>query len=364
MREGLLRYLSSKCGFGSGIAPVLRGDATLIEPSPPYLEKPSLVVIVDTEEEFDWAQPQPFSRDATGIGNIKHLEKGQRLLERYGVRPTYVIDYPVASQEAGFRPISEWFGEGRCGLGAHLHPWVNPPFSEELSRFNSFPGNLALAVERAKLTRLTETIEENLGYRPTIYRAGRYGIGPATASILVDLGYEIDSSVVPYTDYCGGEGGEGGPNFNHLSRELFWFGPGQRLLEIPLTVDWCGPFRKFGSSLGPHLMSRAGSRARLPELFARSQLLERIYLSPEGTDFVRLKRLTETLLAVGTRVFVFSFHSTSLAPGNTPYVRNAAELDQFLATIDEYCDFFLGTCEGRSISPHGLRLAMLQAGQA
>lgn len=360
MREGLLSYLSGKCGFGSGIAPVLRGAATLIEPSPPYLERPSLVVIVDTEEEFDWAQPQPFSRDATGIGNIKHLEKAQRLLERYGVRPTYVIDYPVASQEAGFRPIGEWFGEGRCGLGAHLHPWVNPPFSEELSRFNSFPGNLALAVERAKLTRLTETIEENLGYRPTIYRAGRYGIGPATADILVDLGYEIDSSVVPYTDYSG----DGGPNFNRLSRELFWFGPGQRLLEIPLTVDWCGLIRRFGHSLGPQLTSRAGERTHLPELFSRSNLLERIYLSPEGMDFVQLKRLTETLIAMGTRVFVFSYHSPSLAPGNTPYVRNAAELDQFLGTIERYCDFFLGTCGGASISPHDLRVAVIQAGHA
>ena len=360
MREGVLNYLSGKCGFGSGIAPVLRGEATLIASSPRYLEKPSLVVIVDTEEEFDWAQPQPFSRDATGIGNIKHLGKAQRLLERSGVRPTYVIDYPVASQEAGFCQIREWLEAGRCELGAHLHPWVNPPFTEEPSRFNSFAGNLAPALERAKLSRLTETIEENFGYRPKIYRAGRYGIGPATADILVDLGYEIDSSVVPYTDYSG----EGGPNFNRLSRELFWFGPGRRLLEIPLTVDWCGLIRRFGHSLGPQLMSRAGERTHLPELFARSNLLERIYLSPEGMNLAQLKRLTETLLAMGTRVFVFSFHSTSLAPGNTPFVRNAAELDVFLGTIEQYCDFFLGTCGGVSISPHDLRVAMIQAAAA
>jgi hypothetical protein len=354
----LIEYLSIKCGFGSGIAPILRSESTVVESFPGYLAKPSLIVVVDTEEEWDW--DQPFSRDTTGVHHIKDLEKGQRFLERRGIRPTYVIDYPVASQEAGFRPLREWFGEGLCEVGAHLHPWVNPPFEEELSRFNSFAGNLAPALERAKLTRLTDTIEENFGHRPTIYRAGRYGIGPRTAGILVDLGYEIDTSVVPYSDYSG----EGGPNFNRLSRDLFWFGPGRGLLEIPLTVDWCGLVRRVGPSLGPYFMSRAGERLHLPELLARSNLLERIYLSPEGMDLAQLKRLTETLLALGTRVFVFSFHSPSLAPGNTPYVRTAAELDRFLGTIEEYCDFFLGNCGGISVSPHDLRAAIGKAGVA
>ena len=353
-------YLSRKCGFDAGAtAAIFRDESTFIESSPmsdEYLTKPSLIVVVDTEEEFDWAQP--FSRDATGVGHIRDQEKAQRLFDRYNVRPTYVIDYPVASQEAAFRPLGEWFGEGRCGLGAHLHPWVNPPFEEEVSRFNSFPGNLAPSVERAKLTQLSETIERNLGYRPTIYRAGRYGIGPETAAILSDLGYQIDTSLAPYTDHSG----DGGPNFSRLSRTPFWFGPGRRLLEIPLTVDWCGLLRQLGASLGPHLMSRAGMKIHLPELLSRFGLLERIHLSPEGMDFAELKRLTETLLARGTRVFVFSYHSPSLAPGNTPYVRNAAELAQFLGKIDQYCEFFLGTCGGTSISPHDLRLAMIQAG--
>ncbi len=315
--------------------------------------RPRVIVVVDTEEEFDWRQP--FSRSALGVDHMKHQHRAQRLFERYGVRPTYVVDYAIASQEAGFRELREWFGDGRCALGAHLHAWVNPPFDEELSAFNSYPGNLSPVIERAKLALLTDTIENNLGHRPTIYRAGRYGIGPMTAAILDELGYEIDTSVVPFTDF----GGDGGPNFNGFPRDPFWFGPGRRLLEIPLTVGWCGLLRAHGEALQPPLISSLGMRFHLPGIFARLRLFERIRLTPEGANFAELKRLTDTLLAAGTRVFVFSYHSPSLAPGNTPYVRTAAELDQFLGRIDRFCEYFLGACGGVASSPHDVRSSLI-----
>src|SRR4029077_14909777 len=130
-----------------------------------------------------------------------HQNRTQEIFDRYGVRPTYVVDYPVASQETGYRPLREWLDDGKCQVGAHLHPWVNPPFDEEVNARNSYPGNLPAALEKEKLRRLTEIIEANFGHRPTVYRAGRYGIGAATGAILEELGYEIDTSIVPFTDF-------------------------------------------------------------------------------------------------------------------------------------------------------------------
>ena len=48
-----------------------------------------------------------------------------------------------------------------------------------------------------------------IGTRPTIYKAGRYGVGPATTNILADLGYQIDISIVPHSTYEA----DGGPDF-------------------------------------------------------------------------------------------------------------------------------------------------------
>ena len=303
-------------------------------------DAPRLVVVVDTEEEFDWRHP--FSRSANKVSHIKKQDRAQRILERYRIKPLYAVDFPVASQEQGYRPLREWLENGRCEIGAHLHPWVNPPDGEELSARNSFPGNLPKQLEREKLRRLTETIAINFGRRPTVYRAGRYGIGPATGGILEELGYHIDTSVDPFADF----GDEGGPDFSSATPDPFWFGPTGGILEVPLTVGRCGILRHRGDALQPVLRSGLGSRIHLPGIFARLGLFERIRLTPEGVSFAELKRLTDTLLVSGTRLFLLSYHSPSVEPGHTPYVRNEAELQQFLSVIDQYCEYFMTVCGG------------------
>jgi hypothetical protein len=306
---------------------------------------PKLLVVVDTEEEFDWSKPH--SRAETRIDHIKHQGRAQSIFERYGVRPTYVVDYPVASQEMGYRMLREWLVDGKCQVGAHLHPWVNPPFDEELSVRNSYPGNLPPALEKEKLRRLTDMIEANFDHRPTIYRAGRYGIGAATGAILEELGYQVDTSVVPFTDFRG----DGGPDFSDFDLEPFWFGPSRRVLEVPLTVAWHGRLNTYGKQFQPRLMSNIGIQLHLPGVFARLGLLERIRLTPEGASFAELKRLTDTMIAAGRRLFVFSYHSPSVVPGATPYVRDEAELQGFLHRIEQYCAYFTGTCGGAGSTP-------------
>jgi hypothetical protein len=317
--------------------------------------RPRLLVVVDTEEEFDWSKPH--SRSEIGVDHMRYQYRAQVILERYGVRPTYVVDYAVASQEAGYRPLREWLADGRCGIGAHLHPWVNPPFDEELSVRNSYPGNLPVELEKAKLLRLTEMIEASFGRRPVVYRAGRYGIGPATGAILDQLGYEIDSSVVPLTSFAH----DGGPDFTAFDVDPFWLGPSAHVLEVPLSVAWHGRLKHHGAAIQPWMTSEIAIRLHFPGVFARLGLFERIRLTPEGTCFLELKRLADAMLAAGRRLFVFSYHSPSVVPGNTPYVRDEAELQRFLALIDQFCDYFFVSCRGEASTPHEVR-ASYEAG--
>ena len=164
----------------------------------PADQKPLLVVVIDAEEDFDWKMP--FSKSSTSVDSIAYQYRAQEILERYGIRPTYVVDYPVANQEKGFKPLREWMEAGRCDIGAHLHPWVNPPLVEAMNSFNTYPGNLPFDLHREKLRVLTEEIEANFGIRPCIHKAGRNGVGLETAAILKDMGYKIDASVIPTRD--------------------------------------------------------------------------------------------------------------------------------------------------------------------
>ena len=315
----------------------------------PHGQSPLLSVVVDTEEEFDWAKP--LTRERTGVGHIRSQLRAQNVYARFGLRPTYVIDYPVATQPAGFEPLQEWAQAGACEIGTHLHPWVSPPFDEPVNNRNSYPGNLPASLERAKLRHLTEAIEQRFGRRPTVYRAGRYGYGPNTATILAELGYQVDTSVVPRTDF----GPDEGPDFSDCGIDPSWIDRKGGLLEVPLSVGWTGLLAAAGPWLQPFCRTQHAQKLRLPGMLARAGLFERIRLSPEGITFDELRRLTLALFARGYRVFNFSYHSPSLEPGHTPYVRSADDLDRLVGTIERYLEFFFGELSGQATTLEDVR---------
>jgi len=320
---------------------------TNIMPLPPA-QPPILLVVVDTEEERNWGD---YDRSQTSVTAMRRIQSAQRLFDSFGIRPTYVIDYPVASQPEGFEPLKEIASSGRAVIGAHLRPWVNPPYVEAVTPYNSYPGNLAAPLEAAKLKILADTIAHTTGARPVVYKAGRYGIGPHTARILADQCFEIDLSVSPAYDYRH----DGGPDFSDCSAHPYWFGPESRLLEIPCT----GGFVGFLSGGAPRLHRLAANPSlrwtRLPGILSRLGALDRLRLSPEGFGPRDHRRLTRALLDRGVRVLTFSFHSPSLEPGCTPYVRSEAGLTAFLDSCRRYFDFFLGELGGVSMTPLELK---------
>jgi hypothetical protein len=276
------------------------------------------LITVDTEEEFDWGAP--LDRERHSLVAIPALQTFQSFCEGLGVVPVYLIDYPIAQSPAAVEAIGEAVAAGRAEVGVQLHPWVNPPFEEDVCEFNSYAGNLPLELEREKFRILRDTIEARFGAAPLIYRAGRYGLGPSTAEILSEHGLTIDSSVRARFDYSG----RGGPNYRDHPLRPYWIDRSRRLLELPLTTVFWGPLRQLGSVIYPLMWRAPAARGMLSKV----GLLERIPLTPEGVTADEAVRGIDVALDEGLPVLVLSFHSPSLAPGYTPYVRNAAELEQ------------------------------------
>lgn len=275
------------------------------------------IVTVDTEEEFDWSAP--LGREDHSLAALPALRKFQQFCEGFGVVPSYLIDWPVACSPLTTEAIGEAVTRGAAEVGVQLHPWVSPPFQEEISEFNSFAGNLPVELEREKLRGLRDRIEAAFGVPPLIYRAGRYGLGPNTADILRECGIAIDTSVRARWDYSG----TGGPNYREHPLHPYWVDAERTLLELPLTTVYWGPLRQVGNVIYPHLWRAPQVRGVL----ARTGLLERIPLTPEGITAEEALRGVDIAIDEGLPVLVFSFHSPSLAPGHTPYVRSEADLD-------------------------------------
>lgn len=316
--------------------------------------RPVLCVIVDAEEEFQWNRPISARNNTTA--SIHHQRRAHDIFSRYGARPTYLVTWPIAADPAAASVLRDYMADGRCDVGTQLHPWVTPPFDDEPGETRSFPGNLPIEVEREKLHRLTGTVADAFGAQPTVYKAGRYGFGPNTSDLLEEEGYLVDTSLMPRSRYSH----FGGPDFTGYDYGLFWFGRRRRLLELPVTRSLIGL-----AASAPWAYEQAQwpalSALRLPALLARSRLLERVTLSPEGSDLPALRRLTRALLARGERIFTFSYHSPSLAPGNTPYVRNERDLAVFLDRISGFLSFFCDELGGVTLTARELH-DQLQAG--
>jgi hypothetical protein len=331
----------------------MRPDDPAVSATPidlPASEPPTLFVVVDTEEAFDWSAP--LSRQCTDVTAMRHIGRAQQLFDRFGIVPTYVIDYPVASKPEGSAPLVEFASTARATIGAHLHPWVTPPHDEEVSRRNSFAMNLPAALEASKLATMVETIESVFGARPQVYKAGRYGIASRTLRTLSALGFTVDTSVNPHMNYAP----EHGPDFRGFDSRPCWLSQG--LLEIPCTTGFAGA---AGPALGPRLHAAALAtppQLRVVGILARLGLTNRIMLSPEGSTLEEMKAVTRTLTTCGVRTLTFSFHSPSVDPGHTPYVRSQADLGRFLQAIEQYFEFFFGELGGRTTTPLAFRAGL------
>ena len=276
-------------------------------------------LLVDTEEEFDWRAP--FRHDGWGVATTAALPDAHARLAGMGARSGYLVDYPVATDPAAIDALRAVMAQGDATIGAQLHPWVNPPFDEALSDHSSFAGNLPKALEGAKLDRLTDALTAITGTAPTVYRAGRYGLGPNTLKLLAARGYRLDSSTRARYDYRA----QGGPDYRAIANHAFRTGPDGGIVELPLTTVFTGRLRRGGA----HLYRAAGRIPRGRGVLARLGLLHRVALTPEDMPLADVLEAIRVAVGEGTRVLNFAYHSPSLVPGHTPYVRDAADLVAF-----------------------------------
>lgn len=277
-----------------------------------------VLLTVDTEEEFDWHGP--FRRDGHTLDHVPQLARFQSFCETLGAQPVYMVDWPIAHDPAAVEIIGDAVRRGTAEVGVQLHPWVNPPFVEEVSLRNSYPGNLPPALEAAKFTALRDRIEAAFGTAPLIYRAGRYGLGPQTGALLRQAGIAVDCSVRARFDYTA----QSGPDFSRHPVTPYWVDAERTLLELPVTTMYWGMLRQLGIPI-----------QRIQRLvptfyaaFSKLRLLERIALTPEGVTADEAIRGIDLALDAGLPVLVLSFHSPTLAPGFTPYARNQADVER------------------------------------
>jgi hypothetical protein len=293
-------------------------------------ERPRFWVTIDTEEDFDW--DAPFARTGYGLASVPALTDCQSYFARADVKPIYLVDWPIIADDRAVDILGAAQRRGECEIGAQLHPWVNPPHDEDVSARNSYTGNLPRDLQRAKMTALRDAIRDRFAVAPTVYRAGRYGLGPDTATMLAELGFRCDTSVRSGFDYCAGHG----PDYRNMPLHPWWVRTGAgAVLEVPVTTVFGGLLGGAGQGLY-HRLARNGTH--VGAALSRLGMVERIALTPEGIPAERACKAIDIAAELRLPILNFSFHSPSLQPGNTPYVRSQDDLALFYRWWDVVLD--------------------------
>jgi len=294
-------------------------------------------VSLDTEED-NWRP----ARAGVTVENIRELPRISKCLERLGVRTTYFTTYQVAIQPWAAEILGEIRERGAAEIGAHLHPWNTPPLEEALLPHNSMLKNLPAPLQLAKLRELTMALTGAFGTAPTVFRAGRFGLGTEAVSALSTCGYQVDCSVTPFMSW---EAFDDGPTFVGapvgayrvgVQRDVAEPQAGGPLVEIPVT---CG-YTRFSSAgwctLHRILYTRRSRPSLVTGLASRLGLAKLALLSPEMTSVRDMLAVSRGALAGGVRHLQLMFHSPSLRPGLTPWNSTAAQVDRLYRSIGDY----------------------------
>jgi peptidoglycan/xylan/chitin deacetylase (PgdA/CDA1 family) len=292
----------------------------------------ALLVGIDTESDNQWSAA---ARAMPTFENLYALPRLHDLFRRHGVRPTYVITWPVARDPRAADVLRGLRESGACEVGAHHHAWETPPCDPDDVFRHMYASTLPAAQFDAQLAALSEAIEAAVGEPPVSYRSGRFGFSVDHVAALERHGYLVESSIAPL--FC--ERHKGGPDFADAPLRPYFLsyddavraGTSQ-VLEVPVS---CGLNRRW-----PHAWQVAWTRA--PKPYTTKRYLRKLgvvrpmWLRPSYSSLDDMVALARRLAADGEPVLNVLFHSSEIIVGGSPYNRSESELDAFFERLDRF----------------------------
>jgi peptidoglycan/xylan/chitin deacetylase (PgdA/CDA1 family) len=294
-----------------------------------------LLVGIDTEGDNQW---DAAARANQRFENIYALPRLHALFARNGVRPTYVITYPVATDPRSRDVLRQLAGGGDCEIGAHHHAWETPPCSEADVRRHPYALQLPRAQFAEQLRQLTAAIASAVGTAPVSYRSGRFGFSADHVPALERAGYLIESSVAPlfYETHKGGPAFVEAPVTPYFLAYDSATAPGSsNVLEIPVSAALNRRLPRFLQ----HAYARAPRPYTTKRVLRALRLLRLRWLRPSYSSLEDMVSLARDLYDAGEPVLNVLFHSSEAIVGASPYNRTQSELDAFCDRLERFFAF-------------------------
>lgn len=309
------------------------------------------IITVDTEGDNLWERPHQIT-----TRNAAFLPRFQRLCERFGFKPVYLVNHEMAVSDSFVEFGRDVAARGAGEIGMHLHAWNSPPFvalTDDDFRHQPYLIEYPEPVMRAKIRVITRLLEDRFDRKMLSHRAGRWALDGRYAAMLLEEGYLVDCSVTPGVDWRANRGdpdGFGGSNYSTFPDRPYFVSPSDistpstgTLLEVPMTVQASGLFRH-----APWIYGVAGLRRVAGRMSPARRWLCPVALmeKPNLDAMLDVARRSRTERPAHME---FMLHSSELMPGGSPSFQSTADIDRMYAHLERLFEDLSGWCAGMTL---------------
>ena len=313
------------------------------------------LITIDTEGDNLWGRPETIE-----TRNAAFLPRFQALCETYGQKPTYLVNYEMATSPAFVEFAGDVLKRGTGEVGMHLHAWNSPPLiplTDDDDRHHPYLIEYPDEVMAQKVDLMTKLLEDSFQTAMVSHRAGRWAFDHRYARLLLEHGYKVDCSITPHvswTSRMGDPAGTGGANYRDCPETPYFTDPADprrpssaqpradqpALLEVPMTIKRRGG--RFGRLVDRHTGDKSLMRRAVQKI---TPLVS--WLRPNGHNRAEMIGLLDEVIADGTGHAEFMLHSSEFMPGGSPTFRDDASIerlyDDMTALFEAAKDRFAGT---------------------
>ena len=299
-----------------------------------------MIISIDTECDKGphWKIKRPLSFRNVTEGIPQRLSA---IFDEFRIKPTYLISPEVLADADSVRLLQSMQGKGE--LGTHMHgEFIEPHSNWDTIRTDSFQGDFSAEIEFQKIKNLTKLFENQFGFRPKSFRAGRFGLSRYTLLFLEKLGYIVDSSVTPYLWWWRRKGE--GVNYLGASRQPYF--PSLKdfrrsgkmnILEVPISI--INPFwEKLPSYLIRNINPHNRTQTILLNIFMKKKLRS-VWLRPTFSATEQMLFVTNWIIKRtngAAPLLNMMFHSNEVTPGTSPYNSSENDVNNFLDRLRKY----------------------------
>jgi hypothetical protein len=316
---------------------------------------PAFLIAIDTEGDDIWARPR-----AVTTRNTAFLPRFQSLCEKFGFKPTYLVNFEMVSDPAFVAFGRDVQARGAGEIGMHMHAWDTPPIAplSEKDWFDQpYATEYPAEVVAAKARTMTRLLEDRFETPITSHRAGRWGFNAAYARTLTELGYLVDCSVTPgvtWANHPGFAQGAGGVDYTQFPDRHYWLDlddidrPGtSALLEVPMTI--AEGKRPWHRALARRILGRKGPRMD--------------WLRPEGGNLSPMLAIVARAVAEQRQYVQFTLHSSEFMPGGSPTFTTPESIESLYRDMEALFAEIAKTFHGMTLTGYAKAVAAAEGRQ-